>query len=302
MRIKKKKVTVQIIGGLGNQLFGYFAGRYLAEKIDAELLIDFSLIGVGGPNHGVNIDQLELVGVRKDKNRHVNIFSKLVRRIHFKLIRTHKLYNFATEIFFRQFHSKVGGLDNRFMKLDSPKVVFGYFQTWVYFAEVFKSTSTELQLIRPSDWFILMEEKAKEVKPIMLHVRRGDYLVHLDDFGMLSLDYYRKALDFAHQSFPEREVWVFSDEVQKAKDFLDPLADKNFHWITPPAESNGAESLILMARGSINIIANSTYSWWGAMLNQENPLVVAPSKWFKNQTDPEALIPSHWTKIESSWI
>jgi hypothetical protein len=97
------------------------------------------------------------------------------------------------------------------------------------------------------------------------------------------------------------QIYIFSDDIQAAKDLLHLSVPSDTVWIIPPIESNSVESLLLMSKAKSIIIANSTYSWWGAALKQEKLDVVAPKKWFRSMDDPQDLYPPQWHLIESSW-
>ena len=136
----------------------------------------------------------------------------------------------------------------------------------------------------------------------MLHIRRGDYTNPVNsNFGLLSGNYYRRALEILPEDVKLKPIWVFSDDPDRAKETLKDLPYYNFLWIKSPTSGSAIESLLLMSLGSVNIIANSTFSWWGAMLNTTGHLVFAPSKWFKSQEDPRDLIPDTWIRVESDW-
>jgi hypothetical protein len=96
-------------------------------------------------------------------------------------------------------------------------------------------------------------------------------------------------------------VHVFSDDIIEAKKMLSQLLGEHVTWVEPPLESYPAESLLLMSKAKVNIIANSTYSWWAGALNTNNNLVLAPKSWFKNMLTPEYIYPPEWIQIESHW-
>jgi hypothetical protein len=96
-------------------------------------------------------------------------------------------------------------------------------------------------------------------------------------------------------------VWVISDEIAEAKILLQSILPLQTKWVNPPANASPVESLVLMSHASANIIANSTFSWWGAMLNPGSVVTVAPQKWFRGMDDPIDLYPSHWILVPSVW-
>jgi hypothetical protein len=191
------------------------------------------------------------------------------------------------------------------MKMDFTRHIrmIGYFQDYKFldFLERQKKL-TSLTLSNPSPWFLNLQEDACESKPIIVHIRRGDYLNHAETIGVLDFAYFKNALD---QTSPNEnsEFWIFSDSVDVAKDFaaFAHLPDLRTRVIQAPTDSPDAESMLLMTLGSALIISNSTFSWWGAYLNKNADLIITPKKWFKNLDDHPNLIPRNWINCESVW-
>jgi hypothetical protein len=96
-------------------------------------------------------------------------------------------------------------------------------------------------------------------------------------------------------------IYIFTDDINSARQMFDDSLDVAINWITPPSDTDPAESLLLMSKAKVNIIANSTFSWWGAALNETGKVVLAPEKWFKAMPDPEFLYPPEWLRIASQW-
>jgi hypothetical protein len=201
-----------------------------------------------------------------------------------------------------RYHSNTLGFDPKIESIKSKTTISGYFQTWKYFAEFQVQIREEIEVVEKSLWYLEWQNKAKKEKIVMLHIRLGDYLEKQNEmFGSLSPNYYERALKLLPDELSQSPIWVFSDDIDAARSILSNIRDFNFEWIRPPSSSSPVESLLLMSSGAANIIANSTYSWWGAMLNNCQPVVIAPSKWFKSFEDPTDLIPENWLQIEPSW-
>jgi hypothetical protein len=124
-----------------------------------------------------------------------------------------------------------------------------------------------------------------------IHVRRGDYLNTPDIYPAQPIDFYKKALDIIQ---PKGKIFIFSDDINWCK--------KNFKFknmIFVEGNSN-IEDLLCMSLCGNNIIANSTFSWWGAYLNQnKNKIVVYPDTWFGPavRKSIKDLFPGNWIKI-----
>jgi hypothetical protein len=187
---------------------------------------------------------------------------------------------------------------------DTPRgsTLKGYFQTYRYFEEFIKQeTPILIEPLQPSEWYLKMASDAKEATPIALHLRRGDYVNHLDSIGVLSTEYFLRALDqlLDRLGRHDSEVWVFSDSIETVKGELGNLKG-NIRFITPPTDSSAAENLSLFSMASAHVISNSTFSYWGAMLGSGS-MVVAPQKWFSGWEDPLDLIPPNWHRLESEF-
>ena len=298
-----KPVTVQLVGGLGNQLFGYFAGRYVAKRLGAELLLDVSQFDKGITAHGSTIASFK-VSERTQNLKQETRFPILVAQsaLNFAANKLPILTDLVESL--TGIHtSKPIGIDPRIHSVKPGMLMRGYYQTYVYVQDaISKASHDHLVLAKPSDWYLQLSAEALVAKPIMVHVRRGDYAKPANkDFGMLAATFYKKAVDqIRHVSGNiDAPIWVFSDELDLAKTELGkdlPQAK----YIDPPSEASAAESMLLMSLGSANVISNSTFSWWSAILNPE-AIVVAPSKWFKAMPDPEGLIPPSWLIETSVW-
>ena len=294
-------VEVEIIGGLGNQLFGYFAGLYLSELNESKLKLKICQPTTNETAHGSCITELNLKGDFFFENAG-NLNERFIKRLIAKLVRRIRFFSFIRIHLSGQYNSNVLGFDHKVRELKPPIILTGYFQSWRFFYAVKDKINQPIEILKPSEWYREFSAKAVLEKPIMLHIRRGDYTNPINShFGLLSGNYYHKALEMLPKDVKLKPIWVFSDDPDRAKEILKDLPRYNFLWIKPPTSESAVESLLLMSLGSANIIANSTFSWWGAMLNTTGHVVIAPSKWFKSQEDPRDLIPDAWMRVESDW-
>jgi hypothetical protein len=299
---KKNVVEVEIRGGLGNQLFTYFAGLYLSVLNDSKLRLKICQPAANETVHGDSISELNLKGDFFFEEKR-NICERFTMRVIAKLARSIQFFSFIRLHLLRRYNSSEIGFDHNVKELKPPIVLMGYFQSWRYFDAIKDKINQPIEILKPSEWYREFSAKAVLEKPIVLHIRRGDYTNPINsNFGLLSGNYYRRALEMLPEDVKLKQVWVFSDDPDQAKETLRDLKQYNFVWIEPPTSESAVESLLLMSLGSANIIANSTFSWWGAMLNRTGQVVIAPSKWFKSQEDPRDLIPDSWIRVESDWV
>ena len=287
-------ITTKVVGGIGNQLFCYFAGFYLAKKLGCELKIDVSDIRNKRSVHDVSIEALELPGTFFEiPSSPVRI---LLSKVHNKLTRALPILRISKN----SFTSIEIGFDPLLDKVSSPASIQGYFQSYKYFT----SCSEDIKVIKlknPSSWYLETEKALSNKKFTSMHVRRGDYVNYSQTYGLLSVKYYEEAMRNLLQQDHFYQLYIFSDDIEAAREMLKHSVPEDAIWIDPPNESNPVESLMLMSLASSNIIANSTYSWWGAKLNRSKSAVIAPSKWFRSMKDPAFLYPPEWKLIESKW-
>jgi len=300
MPARSKKSTVfHLTGGIGNQLFGYAAGKAFSKTNNSEVLFDISDVGKGFTKHGSSILSLDLdLTISSSKSISIQFLTRIVN----KLNRILKKLTRMNLISATSYISDEVGYDSKLFEIGSVRNVRGYFQSWRYFelvSEDFLSSNTVLR--HPSDWYISTCAVAESSRPIFIHVRRGDYKQLSDSYGLLNADYYFAAIKIVRKFLPNNPIWVVSDDIPEAKNLLASFLPANTNWIDPPDSADPVESLALMSRGAGNIIANSTFSWWSAILNEKSVVTVAPEKWFKGMRDPKDLYPPHWQLVQSSW-
>ena len=289
-----KAITTKVVGGIGNQLFCYFAGYYLAKKLGCELQVDLSDIRNKRSVHDVSIEALELPGT------FISNSSSSVQHLSNRICNKIKKAIPNLRISKNSFISNEIGFDPLLEKIDLPSSIQGYFQSYKYF-QAFPHSETGISLKDPSPWYLQMEKTLLDKQFTSLHIRRGDYLSYSDTYGLLSAKYYENAIRTLAQKDGLHQIHVFSDDIEAARKILELIVPADTVWISPPVDSNPVESLLLMSLARSNIIANSTYSWWGATLNKEKSAVIAPKKWFRSMPDPEFLYPPEWQLIESHW-
>ncbi len=177
------------------------------------------------------------------------------------------------------------------------RLMIGYFQTYrtMLNSEVAKS----MKNIKPKVGAYELEkfrELAEREKPLVVHVRLTDYETE-DLFGIPSVEYYQEAIEYLKKKVDIGRVWIFSDDIVKAHDFLPESVKSDARLISHVANSSAC-TLEVMRYGRNYIIANSTFSWWGAALSYSvNPMVIAPQPWFRFMEEPKYLIPENWSRV-----
>ncbi len=285
-------IILNLKGGTGNQLFQYALGRYLALKNNDVLKLDVS--GLARANtvgdiyrpfalESFNIEKLIATPEEIKKLKYpFGIFSKAWRFLRFKLSRDKNTL----------FNPKV-------LNLTGDIYLDGYWQSPLYFMTIRDSLLKELTLTKPfSEAGVTFAEQIKNTNAVALHVRRGDYIKNPQvqhEFGPCTLDYYNSAMTEIEKTMVSPTYFVFSDDLSWVKENL-PLGDKAV--FVKGKDMTDVEDLILMSMCQHNIIANSSFSWWSAWLNQ-NPakIVIAPTPWFETQPYDKNLIPPTWIQL-----
>lgn len=282
-------ITVSLVGGLGNQLFSYYAGASLAQHRRVGLIVDDTWAA-----HGASIRSFELVGQCIDPPpvalRAIWGRSSFGYRSLMKAVRSSR----RARGMLRIYEPPGFGYDPGLLRQPSGARIRGYFQSWKHVAEaVAGGLPRRPRLLSESSWLRRMREEAEAERPIMVHVRRGDYAYH--EFGLLADAYYESALTRLRERGLAGPVWVFSDEPDRIPKGLRSQA----RVITSPVCAH--EDLLLMSHGAGNIVANSTFGWWGAWMNPADIPVVYPDPWFRSGPTIEELCPPWWLPEAGTW-
>jgi hypothetical protein len=294
----KQIIKVELLGGVGNQLFQYFAGKALSIETNSILKVDTSQVGLNGTLQESDLSLLNLECEFTHSRKKRILKGSAVARVHNRLQRQFYKYNYLTSRMTNRYQANGLGFESALLEARPPVTISGYFQTRKYFDMVNKSSHIEVELLKPSEWFNRQQDVLRDKRVVSLHVRRGDYQNLKDTFGLLSAKYYHDALSALRDKVEFDEAWVFSDDPKLASQLLRNLPDLVF--VNPPPESNAVESLLLMSKCKAQIISNSTFAWWAALLNPKGN-TVCPAQWFKNHPYSEDLILSEWIPIQSSW-
>jgi len=264
-------VYCNLKGGLGNMLFQIAA----CKAISLEKNTDCSF-----PNYHTHLNVLNEDKEFNPKLRHAQEYSKFLSLNSDSPNQPLKLYNFPFEY-------------TEFLPTENFFIIDGFFQTEKYFIKYkqeilnFLSPTEEINNIISTKYPFLLTKVCTSV-----HIRRGDYLKYSNHHPTQTLDYYYEAI----KRINNNELFViFSDDIEWCKN---NFKFKNVFFVQN--EKDYIE-IFLMSKCTNNIIANSSFSWWGAWLNQhDNKVVVGPSKWFGNSLhhlNTNDIIPNTWIKI-----
>lgn len=273
--MKLKRAYVRIMGGLGNQMFQYAFAKRL-ETLGYEIKMDLTAFENPKSIRRYQLDyyNIDLQKVKKKSKRFLNLISILkvaLKKLGLDLsgvIKEQSLL-FNEDIF----------------NLKDGQYVEGYFQSEKYFSSI-RNVLLETFIIKhdTSKYLKLIEKKISKSKATCsIHVRRGDFIntKNKNIHGNCTLDYYFSAISYIEKRIDDVSYFIFSDDIDWVKSnlklektiYIDNFKDRIPH-----------EDIYLMSLCDHNIIANSSFSWWGAWLNKNiNKIVIAPKKWFVDE-------------------
>jgi Glycosyl transferase family 11 len=283
-------IISKISGGLGNQLFQFAAGRSLAIHHNTELCLDISVYQQDGLRNFdlTNFNIKPVIATEQDINKFTNrSFTKRIR----DRILPHRFRKLYKEPFFH--------FDKNFFKASQNTYLKGYWQSEKYFSQIndiIRNDFTPNADI--TDKLKTLAGDLKTVNSVAIHIRRADYTTnHFNEYhGILGKDYYAAAIQLMKEKKQDCRFYIFSDDIKWVKQ---NYSSENAVFVSGEIAKTHIEDLYLMSRCHHNIIANSSFSWWGAWLNN-NPdkIVISPKKWFnKGPKDTDDLYPDGWIRL-----
>jgi hypothetical protein len=295
------QIVVRQTSGLGNQLFQYAAGRYLAKKHAASLRVAHEIqknLYKHGAHRPVMLQKFAIrapiqAATAFDRfilspRPRLDFFAKWVRTVAgIQVIREP-----ADTLTVRHELAIDRGVRVAYLR--------GYWQAYWIVREVEKELRREFAPAAPlSNASHMMAQRILAAhSPVSLHLRRGDYVTVFGHSAVLSMGYYEKAIQQIKKDAPRSSFFVFSDDPAYAKQRFG--SEPDFVVVDINNSDTAHEDLVLMSMCHHHIIANSTFSWWGAWLNPRgDKQVLAPSRWLGVDTAQTSLIQPGWTLIES---
>ncbi|PIQ22093.1 MAG: alpha-1,2-fucosyltransferase [Cytophagales bacterium CG18_big_fil_WC_8_21_14_2_50_42_9] len=292
-------VIVRLNFGLGNQMFQYAAGKALSLRYNRPFKIDLSAFQnqVGAQHHEkechLNIFKADLTLATK---KELEIVQKYSLNWVFRLYnRTKKVFGFNGElVYYGNNNNPSRDLENH----EQGKIIYvaGDFQNEAFFKDyqdVIRDAFYFKDINQDKENYSLGKEIISR-ESVSIHVRRGDYVNHTI-IKPVSLTYYQKAIEKICLMVQEPYFYVFSDDIDWCKKNLNLSASCTF--IQHNTGKNSYKDMYLMSQCKHNIIANSSFSWWGAWLNN-NPdkIVIAPNKWMLGRASTD-IVPKTWILI-----
>ena len=294
------KVVVRLLGGLGNQLFCYAAGKRLAIVNNADLVID-DISGFSNDYRYQRFSQIDHFNVPSRKARRGELlapFSRVRRKV-IKYSNSRK--NFYDRSYVTQ---EFIDFDQRLLDFRFKGTVFleGYWQSEKYFEDVSEAVKSDLIVSPPVDKKnCSMAQRIRTSHSVAVHVRFFDKPGEEMHGNNVRVGYYTEAINYIEKKYPNSSYFLFSDLPEQALQLL-PVDQKKVTCVNiNKGDDSAYADLWLMSLCKKFIIANSTFSWWAAWLsNEKDKLVISPGMVKGNLTawGFDGLIPDNWVVIE----
>jgi hypothetical protein len=294
-------IIVRLQGGLGNQMFQYALGRHLAIKNDTPLKLDTTMLE--GRDSAITKRDYSLSVFNIEESFATEKEIAWFKKYQFKkgkswfwynrLVTDRKTYAWEEKAYFEPW----------ILTLKDPVYLDGWWQTERYFIDIRDTLRKD---------FTLKDDLGSESKKILsqisgteavaLHIRRGDYISDPRTnawIGTCSNEYYSQAIRKIAATVKNPHFFIFSDDPDWAKEHITPPFPTTY---VPRNATRPEEDIYLMSRCKHNIVANSSFSWWGAWLNDNShKLVIAPKRWFlAPKMARTEIVPDTWATIENA--
>ena len=290
-------IIVELKGGLGNQMFQYAFGYAHAKRLGVELALEISDKTLQIHN-GFELNRVfnikDRIATQKDMRAVLGLVSNKL------IVKTSKYLSLNKFFSSRLVEEQHYHFAPNMLTISDNSFVCGYWQSEQYFLEIKNEIRTIFKFKKSlTKQNIAISKIIDRSNSVSLHVRRNDYANNPKinaTHGLCGLDYYQAAIEYIKERISLPYFIIFSDDIAWVKEHLkinDPHQYVDFNI--------GVEShndMHLMSLCKHHIIANSSFSWWGAWLNPNTEkIVLAPKIWFANQTNTDDLIPQQWIRM-----
>lgn len=289
---------VKFWGGLGNQLFQYALFMALKErnsKVKADISYYSKYVSHNGFEieriFGLCMDRADIVecfeaGCKNELYYSMNHIKKFIFRIFFN----RRMYERSDAISSLKFNDEYKSSRYRYFK--------GYWTSEKYFKDVSCKLRSSLIFPEFDEKNSILAKNIGENNSVSLHIRRGDYLNKENRifFNVCTKEYYKNAINYIKKYIDSPQFYVFSNDIEWCRENLDL---KDACYVDWNKGENSYRDMQLMSLCKHNIIANSTFSWWGAWLNDNpNKMVLVPAKWFDlPNCSVDDIYPEDWIRI-----
>lgn len=282
-------IVIKLFGGLGNQMFQYALGRHLSILLNSSLVLDKSTYNNKNYRHYL-LDNFLIRGELQSTTLLSRVLNKFM--IKFKLLKIYK--------------ESSGRFYEGILKVPNNSILEGYWQSEKYFKSIGQSIRQDFTFKKAKIFSDLpISRQIKSSNAVSVHIRRGDRVTNPmfnQIHGICDIEYYNKSIEFIKGRIKDPIFCFFSEDIDWVKSnirILYPHIYIDSHYYPEIVADSTIIDLFLMSQCKHNIIANSTFSWWGAWLNiNPNKIVIAPQIFYCDETiDTSDLLPKTWIKI-----
>ncbi|MDU1889293.1 MAG: alpha-1,2-fucosyltransferase [Dysgonomonas sp.] len=291
-------IISRLQGGLGNQMFQYAVARALEKKTDKNIYLDLDFLQQN------NISTDSFTARDFELNIFPNLRAKEIKKLPREILLSQRIRYKIVRNYLKPVLKVVEQYGCEFIELPVSRkysVIYlsGYFQSEKYFSSIRKDLISDFR-------FPLLDVKNEELKlkildenSVSIHVRRGDYLkkCSVNVHGVLDLEYYKKAIEYLKEKETSLTFYIFSDDIEYVKNNFNFLS--NIKIVDINAGKDSWKDMALMQSCKHHIVANSSFSWWGAWLSERGGINIAPSKWYSEYVNYNIFdfIPNEWEII-----
>lgn len=287
---------VNIIGGLGNQMFQYAFAKALQCKYPGEqILVDISHFHYYNQHAGFQINRIF-------KNANITIATpKQLMRVtwycpHYKVSRI--LRKILPERGKEYIETKDYVFNPGVFEIKKDCYFEGYWQSPLYFNEFSGEIKKMFTFPVPQGKNKDLEGRMLSEDSVAIHIRRGDYLNAGSFMGICGIDYYVRAIEYIRQKIKHPVLYIFSNDIGWCVQNITPLArGLSVYYISHNTGCDSFWDLFLMSKCKSMILANSSFSWWAAYLNvEEASIIISPEKWVNRDYDQDVFL-KQWIKL-----
>lgn len=286
----QKEILIRLQGRMANQMFEWALGKAIKKQTGIQPIFDDS-----EETQKLSVFNLDFKKYAIKKPLRYKLFRKTIpfRNIRNKLTKIKiKLPKLVENPYFKY--------DEKYINVQAPIYLDGFFQSYKYLENIREELLQDFSLKKPlnkKNKEIL--EQIKNTESVSLHYRRTDYLKSrvANVMGACTDEYYQNAVKTISEKINKPlTLFIFSDDPKWVKENV--KFDHKTIVVDINSGRQGYFDMELMKNCKHNIIANSSFSWWAAWLNENpNKIVVAPKVWMKNIESDYDLMPPEWIRL-----
>jgi hypothetical protein len=286
-------ITIQLTGGLGNQLFQYTSASNVAATLQTELIIDCR------PSERVLGRKADLLSFNLQGEKILSFKDvQPSRQVLDRLFWRHPMLRRASQ---RKLGTNLCAPINE-LKIREGDLIRGFFQNYTSYSDFqSRSGTSPFSIKEPCNRFLILSKNFESQAITSIHIRKGDYVTYKSTFGLLTDNYYARANSKLVSEATKGETFIFTDSPDLISNSL--RTELGAVEIIGPDQLSPAETIVLMSKSKKLITSNSSFSWWAGALSAGCDIIV-PDPWFNN-LDPwfqtNGLIPSSWKKSLADW-